>query len=83
MNLPSQLQFRLLPPEAQRAALHRLALRGCDPMSISVQTGVPEGEVRRQLGRAAPGIAPSHVWRGYYPASINRVMSRSVAGFTR
>jgi hypothetical protein len=52
MNVPSQLQFKLLPPEAQRAALQRLALRGCDPMSISVQTGVPEVEVRRQLGEA-------------------------------
>jgi len=81
MNTPSQLQFRLLPPEAQRAALQRLALRGCDPMSISVQTGVPEVEVRRQLDRDVNARALAG---RSYPASIsNRVMSRSAAGFTR
>lgn len=56
MTLPNQLQFRLLPPEAQNAALHRLALRGCDPVSISAQTGVPESAVRRRLDDAA--LAP-------------------------
>ena len=48
-----ELQFRLLPPEARHAALHRLALRGCDPESISEQTGIPAHEVRRQLSDAA------------------------------
>lgn len=53
MSNAHQLQFRLLPPEAQHAALHRLALRGCDPVSISAQTGVPENVVRRHLSGAA------------------------------
>jgi hypothetical protein len=47
MSQPSLLQFRLLPPEAKRAALQRLALRGCDLASISAQTGLDEGEIRR------------------------------------
>jgi len=53
MSTAYQLHFRLLPPEAQHAALHRLALHGCDPVSISEQTGMPENVVRRHLSGAA------------------------------
>jgi hypothetical protein len=56
MTHPSQLQFRFLPPEAKQAALQRLALRGCDLASISAQTGLPEGEIRRHLFQRAPAM---------------------------
>jgi DNA-directed RNA polymerase specialized sigma24 family protein len=61
MSLPSQLQFSLLPFEAQRAAFHRLALRGCDPATISTRTGVPESEIRRHLSEA--DVVPARAWR--------------------
>ena len=63
MTVPNQLQFRLLPPEAQNAALHRLALRGCDPVSISAQTGVPESAVRRRLADAELAPLPGLLQR--------------------
>lgn len=56
MSTAHQLHFRVLPPEAQHAALQRLALHGWDPASISAQTGVPEKVVRRHLADAA--LAP-------------------------
>lgn len=49
MLSPSQLQFRLMTPEAQRAALQRLALHGWDAKTISTQTGMPEADVQRYL----------------------------------
>jgi hypothetical protein len=49
MSHPSLLQFRFLPAEAKRAALQRLALRGCDFASILAQTGLNESEIRRHL----------------------------------
>ena len=54
MSLPSQLQFRCLPPEARAAAIHRLALQGRDAADISVQTGLPLEEIRPQLPVAPP-----------------------------
>jgi DNA-directed RNA polymerase specialized sigma24 family protein len=49
MLSPAHLQFRTMSPEAQRAALQRLAWRGCDPGTISAQTGIPETEVQRLI----------------------------------
>ena len=49
MLSPSQIQFRMLTTEAQRAALQRLAFRGCDIKTISMQTGMPEADVRSHL----------------------------------
>jgi hypothetical protein len=49
MLSPSQLQFRLMTPEAQRTAVQRLALHGLDAKTISMQTGLPEGDVHRFL----------------------------------
>ena len=45
----SQLQFRLMTPEAQRAATHRLALHGWDAKTISTHTGMTEADVQRHL----------------------------------
>jgi hypothetical protein len=49
----SQLQFRLMTPEAQHAAVRRLALRGWDAKTISAQTGMPEADVHSLLADAA------------------------------
>jgi hypothetical protein len=49
MLSPSQLQFRLMTPEAQRAAVQRLALHGWDAQTISAQTGMVEADVQRLL----------------------------------
>lgn len=49
MLSPAQIQFRLLTPEAQHAAVHRLALRGCDVATISERTGMAEADVKRYL----------------------------------
>jgi hypothetical protein len=49
MLSPAHLHFRTMSPEAQRAALQRLAWRGCDPGTISAQTGMPETEIKRLI----------------------------------
>ncbi len=49
MLSPSQIQFRMMTPDAQRAALQRLTLRGCDIKTISMQTGMPEADVKSHL----------------------------------
>lgn len=62
MLSPAQLHMRLLPPEAQRTAIQRLALRGWDARTISTQTGLTEVEVDRLLDKA--------------PIDMSRVMNR-------
>jgi hypothetical protein len=52
MYQTTQLQFRLLTPEAQRAAIQRLALRGAGIDVISERTGLPPEDVRRHLAGA-------------------------------
>jgi hypothetical protein len=49
MLSPSHLHFRAMSPEAQQAALQRLAWRGCNPATISAQTGMPEADIRRLI----------------------------------
>lgn len=60
MLSPSQLQFRLMALDAQRAAVQRLALRGWDVTTISLQTGMPEADVHDLLaGTGSQGGANS------------------------
>jgi hypothetical protein len=59
MLSPSQLQFRLMAPEAQGAAVQRLALHGWDAQTISKETGLSEADVHRHLApRASARIPP-------------------------
>ncbi len=61
MLSPSQIQFQVLTADAQRAALQRLALRGFDIKTISMQTGMPEADVRRHLAPAPLSLANTFV----------------------
>ena len=63
MLSPAQMHFRMLSPEAQHAALQRLAWRGCDLKAISMETGLPEAAVRQLLDLQSTG-APSAWQRG-------------------
>ena len=49
MHRETQLQFRQLPPEAQRAAVWRLAWSGFSPEQISQHTGWAPEQVRRAM----------------------------------
>ena len=49
MHRPAQLQFQRLPPEAQRAALWRLAWSGLTPEQIAERTGWSAEQVRRAM----------------------------------
>lgn len=49
MHRSLQLQFQRLPPEAQRAAVWRLAWSGLAPEQIAERTGWPPEQVRRAL----------------------------------
>ena len=49
MHRSEQLRFQRLPPEAQRAALWRLAWSGLPPEQIAERTGWPTEEVRRAM----------------------------------
>ena len=46
------LQFKLIPPEAQRTAVQRLALRGLDIQEICARTGLSAGQVGQYLAGA-------------------------------
>ena len=49
MNRPSKLQFQRLPPEAQRAALWRLAWSGLNVEQIADRIGWSAQQVRRAM----------------------------------
>jgi hypothetical protein len=49
MFQPTQFQFKLMTPEAQRAAIQRLALCGADLASICERSGLSVADVRRHL----------------------------------
>ena len=49
MHRVTQLQFQRLPPEAQRAALWRLAWTGLAPEQIAKRTGWTPEQVRRAM----------------------------------
>jgi hypothetical protein len=59
MFQPTQLQFKLMTPEAQRTAIQRLALCGADLASISERSGLSIADVRRHLtGAPLQAMAP-------------------------
>jgi hypothetical protein len=59
MFQPTQLQFKLMTPEAQRAAIQRLALCGADVASICERSGLSVADVRRHLtGALLQTLAP-------------------------
>ena len=61
MHRSDQLQFQRLPPEAQRAALWRLAWSGLGPEQIAERTGLSADQVRRAMhDEVAP--APHPPW---------------------
>jgi DNA-directed RNA polymerase specialized sigma24 family protein len=49
MHRVTQLQFQRLPPEAQRAALWRLAWSGLPPEQIAERTGWTPERVRQAM----------------------------------
>jgi|GEM_PF-2313983 len=51
MRLSTQLQFKLMAPEAQRAAIQRMALRGMNIDEIAERSGWTPDEVRQAVGR--------------------------------
>ena len=57
MHRSAQLQFQRLPPEAQRAALWRLAWSGLAPEQIAERTGWSAEQVRRAM---RDEVAPAH-----------------------
>ena len=61
MDIPSKLQFRRLPPEAQRAAFWRLAWSGMTPEQMAERTGWSVDQVRRMIDEET--MAPSLPWR--------------------
>ncbi len=59
MHRAMQLQFQRLPPEAQRAALWRLAWSGLAPEQIAERTGWSTEQVRRAMhDELAPAQPP-------------------------
>lgn len=58
MSRTEQLQFQRLPPEAQRAALWRLALKGLSAEQVAEQIGWAAADVRRVMDEEAPAHLP-------------------------
>jgi DNA-directed RNA polymerase specialized sigma24 family protein len=63
MHRAMQLQFKLLPPEAQRATLWRLAWSGLPPEQIAERTGWSAEQVRRAMHEEVPEAPPLPQWR--------------------
>ncbi|HET9864068.1 MAG TPA: hypothetical protein VFP37_11535 [Steroidobacteraceae bacterium] len=57
MNRTAKLQFQRLPPEAQRAALWRLAWSGLSVEQMAERTGWSVEQVRRAMDEESPGAA--------------------------
>lgn len=68
MHRYEQLQFQRLPPEAQRAALWRLAWSGLAPEQIAERTGWTAEQVRRAMHEE---IAPT---RPPWPSRTERIV---------
>ena len=62
MHRALQLQFRKLPPEAQRATVWRLAWTGLTPEQIAQRTGWTADQVRGALHDEMTPRMPT--WRG-------------------
>ena len=59
MHRANQLRFQRLPPEAQRAAVWRLAWSGLGPEQIAERTGWSAEQVRRAMhDEIAPAQPP-------------------------
>ena len=61
MDIPAKLQFRRLPPEAQRAALWRLAWSGMTLEQMAERTGWSVEQVRHMIDEET--MAPSLPWQ--------------------
>ncbi len=59
MNRTAQLQFQRLPPEAQRAALWRLAWSGLTVEQMADRTGWSVEQVRRKIDEESLQFSPS------------------------
>lgn len=59
MHRVTQLQFQRLPPEAQRAALWRLAWSGLPPEQIAERTGWTPERVRQAMHEELAPPQPS------------------------
>ncbi len=66
MNSTAKLQFQRLPPEAQRAALWRLAWSGLTIEQMADRTGWSVEQVRRKIDEeslpSSPSWLPSEIW---------------------
>ena len=63
MHRVTQLQFQRLPPEAQRAALWRLAWSGLAPEQIAERTGWTSEQVRRAMRDEMAPVLPTWAQR--------------------
>jgi hypothetical protein len=59
MNMAARLQFQRLPPEAQRAALWRLAWSGMGIEQIADRIGWPVDRVRRTIDEESMHDSPA------------------------
>lgn len=66
MNRTAKLQFQRLPPEAQRAALWRLAWSGLTVEQMADRTGWSVEQVRRKMDEESlqfsPSWQPTEIW---------------------
>lgn len=69
MHRPTTLQFQRLPPEAQRAALWRLAWSGLAPEQIAERTGWTADEVRRAMHDELAPALPT--WARHPQIAVN------------
>lgn len=59
MNRMARLQFQRLPPEAQRAALWRLAWSGLSVEQMAERTGWPVERVRGMIDEESTQVHPT------------------------
>lgn len=65
MHRATQLQFQGLPPEAQRAALWRLAWSGLTPEQIATRMGWTPEQVRSAMDDELAPAQPTWAQRGW------------------
>jgi hypothetical protein len=66
MYQSTQLQFRLMSPEAQEAAINRLLIQGCALNDIAARTGLSIQDLRSRLSLdegTRPGVPPPAPWK--------------------
>jgi hypothetical protein len=62
MDIPARLQFRRLPPEAQRAAFWRLAWSGTTLEQMAERTGWSVEQVRRMIDEETTAPTSQNWW---------------------